>query len=270
MIKIGDFARISGVTVATLRHYDESGLLKPALVVEASGYRYYRMEQLPKLNRIIVFKELGLTLNEIEHFLLSKQDAGELRDLLRQKRAESEKRMTEEFAKHQRIERRIQIIEKENAMPELEIVVKTAPSMTLATIHVHVPTNEQVPELLSNAYGNICQFLQQKGLTQKGPCLAIWYSSPNDFTEEEVDVAIPIDKTTTGEGNVIIQEIPATQVASVVHNGPFEEFQECHRALMNWIEDSNYEISGPYREIYHENSEESATTEVHYPITLKK
>ena len=269
MIKIGDFSRIGGVTVATLRHYDEAGLLKPSLVVEATGYRYYRIEQLPRLNRIIVFKELGFTLSEIEYLLRDKPDAAEIRELLRQKRAESEKRMTEEFAKLQRIERRIQIIEKENTMQELEIVVKTAPAMTIATNRVHVPTNDQVPDLLDKAYGTVCKFIQQNNLTQKGPCLAIWYSSPNDFTDEEVDAAIPIEKVISGEGDVKVQQIPATEVASVVHSGPFEEFQECHRSLVQWLENSDYEVVGPYREIYHENGDGDATTEVQYPIALK-
>ncbi|MFN2147868.1 MAG: MerR family DNA-binding transcriptional regulator, partial [Anaerolineales bacterium] len=53
MIRIGDFSRLSRVSIKTLRYYDEVGLLKPAHVDSSTGYRYYLYEQLPRLNRIL-------------------------------------------------------------------------------------------------------------------------------------------------------------------------------------------------------------------------
>ena len=52
MIKIGDFSKLSLVSVKTLRYYDETGLLSPIEVDRSSGYRYYSLDQLPRLNRI--------------------------------------------------------------------------------------------------------------------------------------------------------------------------------------------------------------------------
>jgi DNA-binding transcriptional MerR regulator len=62
MFTIGQFARIGGVSVRTLRHYDEIGLLRPVKVDPATGYRGYSAEQLGRLNRIMAMKELGLSL----------------------------------------------------------------------------------------------------------------------------------------------------------------------------------------------------------------
>jgi DNA-binding transcriptional MerR regulator len=59
MLKIGDFSRLGQVTVKTLRHYGQLGLLKPAWIDRYTGYRYYSLEQLPRLNRILALKELG-------------------------------------------------------------------------------------------------------------------------------------------------------------------------------------------------------------------
>jgi DNA-binding transcriptional MerR regulator len=69
MFKIGAFAKLSGVTVKTLRHYDELGLLKPARVDEESGYRFYTAEQLLTIRRIAGFKEQGLTLEMMRPLL---------------------------------------------------------------------------------------------------------------------------------------------------------------------------------------------------------
>jgi DNA-binding transcriptional MerR regulator len=57
-------ARLSGVSVRTLHHYDEVGLLKPACV-GANGYRYYGREELLRLQQILFHRELGFSLEEI-------------------------------------------------------------------------------------------------------------------------------------------------------------------------------------------------------------
>ena len=65
MFKISEFSKLSRIPLQTLRYYDQIGLLKPAKTDESSGYRYYSAEQLLKINRIVIFKELGFTLQQI-------------------------------------------------------------------------------------------------------------------------------------------------------------------------------------------------------------
>src|SRR5690348_9109071 len=62
VFKISDFSRLSQVSMRTLRYYDEIGLLKPGQVDCATGYRYYSIDQLPRLNRILALKDLGFEL----------------------------------------------------------------------------------------------------------------------------------------------------------------------------------------------------------------
>src|SRR5262245_24704386 len=69
VFKIGDFSRIARVSCRLLRYYDEIGLLKPGSIERDTGYRYYSASQLPRLNRILVLKELGLSLEEIARVL---------------------------------------------------------------------------------------------------------------------------------------------------------------------------------------------------------
>ena len=72
MFKIGHFAKLGQVSVKTLRWYDELGLLKPMRIDSENGYRHYSIEQLPRLNRILALKELGLSLEQI--VMLLKED----------------------------------------------------------------------------------------------------------------------------------------------------------------------------------------------------
>src|SRR5690242_9512077 len=65
MLKIGDFSRLARVSVKTLRFYDQAGLFRPAWVEPRNGYRCYRAQQLPELQRIRLLRELGCSIEEI-------------------------------------------------------------------------------------------------------------------------------------------------------------------------------------------------------------
>ncbi len=88
MLKIGDFAKLTRLSVQTLRYYDDLGLLKPVEVDRYTGYRYYTYDQLPRLNRILALKDLGLSLEQVGRLLAEDLPAAELRGMLRLKRAE--------------------------------------------------------------------------------------------------------------------------------------------------------------------------------------
>ena len=98
MFKIGDFSKISQVSMRMLRHYDEIGLLKPAHVDPFTGYRSYSADQLPRLNRILALRDLGLSLEEIGRVLDDDLPASELRGMLRLKQAELRQRRADAVA----------------------------------------------------------------------------------------------------------------------------------------------------------------------------
>ncbi len=111
MFKIGDFARIGRISVKTLHHYDDIGLLKPAHVDVATGYRYYTLDQLPRLNRILALKDLGFSLEQIASLLNEPLAVAELRGMLRLKRAELQRLVQAEQARLNRVEARLKQIE---------------------------------------------------------------------------------------------------------------------------------------------------------------
>jgi DNA-binding transcriptional MerR regulator len=69
MLKIGEFSKLSRVSVKALRHYDEIGLLRPVQVDPSTGYRFYGHEQLPRLDRILALRDLGFSLEQIGQML---------------------------------------------------------------------------------------------------------------------------------------------------------------------------------------------------------
>src|SRR5690242_12529531 len=116
MFSIGDFAALGRVSVRMLRHYDAIGLLPPARVDPATGYRSYSAAQLSRLNRIIALKDLGFTLEQVGAILSEKVDVTELRGMLRLRRAQLHDHLSQEGARLTRVEARLRLIEIEGIM----------------------------------------------------------------------------------------------------------------------------------------------------------
>ena len=91
LLVIGRFARLTGLTVGALRHYDEVGLLRPARVDAATGYRSYRRDQLERARTIVRLRDLDVPLETIRAYLES-DDTATRRRLLTEHRRRIEAR----------------------------------------------------------------------------------------------------------------------------------------------------------------------------------
>ncbi|MDI3410804.1 helix-turn-helix domain-containing protein [Bacillus sonorensis] len=96
MFKISEFSNLSQVSVKALRYYDQIGLLKLTHIDAETGYRYYTANQLFPLNRILAFKELGFTLQQIIELMEENVSGEQIRGMFRLKKAEIETLLAEE------------------------------------------------------------------------------------------------------------------------------------------------------------------------------
>ena len=269
MIKIGDFARLSQVSVVTLRYYDEMDLLKPVKVDAFTGYRFYSADQLPRLNRILALKDLGFSLEQIRLMLADGLTLDQLRGMLTLQRNEVEKRLADEQERLIRIEARLRQIELEDRMPNYDIVIKTVPAMLVAARRVTIPTNDQVPQYLGPAFTEAYDYVRRQGAKETGPCLALWHSPADVYENEDAEALVQIDRPLAGTERVKVYELSPAQVAAVVHQGDFEDFTQGHAALLEWIDANGYKIVGPYREIYIRHNQKrlaDTTTEIQFPV----
>lgn len=258
MIRISQFAKMGGVSAATLRLYDEQGLLRPSCVNEATGYRSYKQSQLVDLQKITMLKDLGFTLREIGACLRG----GVEPEILEAKRKEAEAQLQLERQKMKRLELQIQIIKGLQSMNISDVTLIELADLTGASINLTLPTNDMAEELLGRAFDELYGNLHQQNIQPSGPCLCIWHSSPDDVVGEVVDVVVPIAQSDSSSAKVFAGGLHA----SITHKGPFEEFQTCHIILKEWLAANAYRLSGPYREVYHTPPGPEAITEVQYPI----
>src|SRR5690348_14077587 len=118
MFRIGEFSKIAQVSGRLLRYYDEIGLLSPESIDPETGYRYYSARQLPQLNRILVLKELGLSLDQIAQLLKRDTSTEEIRGMLALRKAQIEQIVQEEMARLRVVETRLEQIDEHGQIQE--------------------------------------------------------------------------------------------------------------------------------------------------------
>jgi effector-binding domain-containing protein len=247
MLKIGDFSKFSMVSVKALRYYDEIGLLKPILVDELTGYRYYSVEQLPRLNKILGLKDLGLSLDEINILLTDNLSAEKVLQILQAKQKETQKRLREEEVRLKKVDEWLKKIEKEGIMPDYDVVIKKVEAQTVISLRDVIPTYGDIGKL----FGELCSYVGKKRIKSSGPPMALYYD--HEFREKDVDVeaAVPITGNAATTQKIKINQLPEVeQMACIIHKGAYENFNQAYKALMTWIETNGYQIIGPNREIY--------------------
>ncbi|MGH9062093.1 MAG: MerR family transcriptional regulator, partial [Acidimicrobiales bacterium] len=134
MFAIGEFARHGRVSVRMLRHYDAIGLLTPAHVDSATGYRSYQAAQLAELNRIVALKDLGFTLEQVQAMLDEQISLEQVRGMLALRRADLEAAVAATAQRLVQVEARLHAIELDGRLPAHEVVVKRLPATRLAEL----------------------------------------------------------------------------------------------------------------------------------------
>jgi DNA-binding transcriptional MerR regulator len=246
MFQIGNFSRLSQVTVKALRHYDEIGLFKPARVDPSSGYRFYSTNQLPQLNRILALKDLGLSLEQIKELMAEDVPLDQLRGMLRMKQTELQGLIDEEQERLDRVAARLRQIEREGAMPEYGVVKKKIKKMKAATLRQTLPHCGAIPEQI----GQVFAYIGQNRGFPVGPPMSLYHD--HEYRERDVDVetVVPVKGSIKDGEGIVIRELPAIEAAVLIHNGDVKDIGQAYEAAGHWIEANGYQITGPLRERY--------------------
>ena len=269
MFKIGDFSRLTQVSVRMLRYYDELDLLKPVRVDQSSGYRYYSADQLGRLNRILALRDLGLSLEQIATLLNQDLTPEQLRGMLKLKRSELQRELVEGQAQLDRIEKWLQ--QEEVLMPAYDVVTKKLEPITVAEARGLAPDYERLGPTLDKLFDAVMTFISQQNAKSTTPGITLYYDEGFRDKDWHVGACMGISGKVQDNEQIKVITLPGYDlVASVVHHGPFSSMGDAYKALLEWIGNNNYTIIGPGREInvaYERGGEQSQfVTEIQYPI----
>jgi DNA-binding transcriptional MerR regulator len=245
MFSIGDFAQLGRVSVRMLRHYDALGLLVPARVDQATGYRYYEAAQLSRLNRLLALKDLGFTLQQVGAILDDKIGLAELHGMLRLRRAE----VAADLARLAAVEARLRVIEREGLMAD--VVIKSVPSVRLIELSALAKSyaSEDIGPVIQPLYEELARRVEAADLSWTGPAIA--YYIPADGDAVTIHAGAQVNLRPGEDHGFDVVDLPALPaVATIIHQGPMDDVQGSWQTLANWIEENGYKPEGLAREVY--------------------
>ena len=255
-LSIGEFSKMTYLSVKALRHYHDIGLLEPAEVDSSSGYRRYRAEQVPVAQAIRRFRDLDMPIEQVRAVLEAPDMATRNRAILDHLEA-----MQGQLERTQQTVASLHALLTAPSAPR-PVAYRTLPATSTVAIS-DVVAFDDASDWLDAAYPELHAALEAAGLSPAGPDSALYDDA--FFTEGIGGTVafVPIDAPATGRGRVTSLDLPATRVAAMVHDGPFDDLDQTYGALGTSVAELGLGASGPIREIY--LAEDRA--EVCWPIT---
>lgn len=268
MLKIGEFSKLSRVSIRMLRHYDDIGLLKSAEIDPFTGYRYYEVDQLLVIGRITSLKDMGFKLSDIIRILDTYDDINVLEAYLNTRREEVEAIYNETAYQRMLLDTAISRLRKEENM-NYNVSIKTIPERYAATVHMVIPHYEDE----GMVWQVMCEETEHLNLVHDEPCLVAASFLDDEFKEENVELIAW--KTVKGNypdtEHVKFKILPEVKVASCTIKGSYDQMNNCYAAIIGWVNENGFKCAGPMFNIYHVSPYETQNpdefvTEVCYPI----
>jgi len=251
MLKIGEFSRLSQVTIKTLHHYDELGLIKPVHIDPVTNYRFYEVEQLPRIHRIMALKEMGLSLEQIGIMLEKELPTDEIRGMLHFKQAEIQQGMREAQRQLALVEFRLRMIEAEINFPDLDVVMKRLEPMRVLSFFDRVDTVLSLEEVLAHrerVAGIIRKAIEDGVIQHTGVVYDVFHGETiipfhlPEIGERQHEILLGVTEaqgsvTLEGIGHLKVRNEPAIETAATLFMEPSNDlarFVEPATLLRRW------------------------------------
>jgi DNA-binding transcriptional MerR regulator/effector-binding domain-containing protein len=274
LLTIGEFSRMTHLSVKALRHYHDMGVLEPAAIDRFTGYRSYEASQVPSAQVIRRLRDLGMPLDSIRSVLAAPDVDSRNREIAAHlARMERQLEQTQAAVAGLRA-----LLEGPPVRPAVEL--RTIPAVTALAVQEMVGVAGFM-DWGTSAFEVLSEALSATGLAPAGPFGALF---PGDFFElehAELTLFLPVAGADAGRlpvgrlpvGRVSLREIPAVEAAVVVHEGAPDDIDRTYGALGTAVAERAIGVDGPIREYYVVGFAETADetlhrTEVCWPVFL--
>lgn len=239
--QIGDFSKISRLSVKTLRYYHECELLFPTRIDEETGYRYYDENCLEKAKIIGTLKGLDFSLSEIKMILENYNDDTDITVFIEKKLQE----INLKLEKYENIKLKLNNLIKQKEINNMsnssEIAVKDVPDMLIAAIRFagrYDEVGKEVGKLFKNC-----------GRYMLGKYFCLYHDK--EYKEENADIEICTQVSReVNHDNITSRILKGGKVISTLYKGPYEKIGEAYKNLIDYINENKIKALSPSREIY--------------------
>jgi len=269
MYRIGMFSKLGRVTIKTLRHYDEVGLLTPAHVDNENGYRYYTTDQLFRLNEIVALRQMGFSIPEITDIV----DGRNISMILEQRKAELISERESVSDRLFRLENYI-LEQKEGHSMNYQAVIKEIPAYTVFAVRQIIPNYAALGEVMPAVGEKVAKANPGIQCVKPDYCFNIYHDGEHKETDVDVEICQAVtSKGKDGDG-VVFKDLPAVTVVSVLHRGAYDNLGKAYAYALQWVEQNGYKITDHLREsyidgIWNKDNVEEWLTEIQVPVERK-
>lgn len=272
MFKIGEFSKLTQVTIRMLRYYDEVGLLKPARIDSFTGYRMYSADQIPRLNKIIYLRDSGFQIAEIEKALSCDNDDF-IAKQLDKKYDEIKRNIQSEEQKLKKIEIAKRGILQEKSEMHYQISIKAVPSYQVLSLRRTISNYYAEGQL----WQELSAFASRHQIQVSNQTFSIYHDL--EYKEQNVDVelCVPVQKVGIDMGDFryrCIPEVPAMACTMVF--GDFSNIAGAYLAFSEWLQNNiHYHMGLENRQIVHrgpwnEENPEQYLVEIQIPLLVRE
>jgi len=244
MYSIGEFSRISGLSIKALRLYHEKEILVPSMVDDQSGYRYYDHKNVERARIISHLREMEFSLSDIAEMLEGTDDEADVVDFF-------EKRKEEILSRIRR---------QKNIVRDLELIIKREKEAAMAANNLGFEVEEKELDTIliagirfkgkyDDVGGRFGEIAKHMGRNIAGKAFDLYYDT--EFKEDDADIeaCFPVRKGKNVDG-ISVRELPGGRCVSLIHKGPYETLSRSYEKIMAYIKEKGYRTKLPSREVY--------------------
>jgi DNA-binding transcriptional MerR regulator len=270
LFKIGEFSKLMQISIRMLRYYDEAGLLKPAQIDEATGYRLYSAAQIPVLQRIKLLRDVKFSVAEMAVALAHGDERAFIGELER-KKAELEEELRLERQRIARIDRALRDIREAGPTHPCEVSFKSIPPLRILSLRKTIPHYhcegmlwEQLFRFIEREHPELRQ--------QSHRNLAIYHDEEHKEADVDVEVGVLVEWAgKNGDGCSFRETEPVANMACLMVHGPYENLERAYQSFACWLERNQYRMTGLSRQIchkgpYNEADPDQYLTEIQNPV----
>ena len=266
-IAIGDFARMTHLSIKALRHYHDVGLLEPAQIDPYSGYRFYEPGQVALAQVIRRFRDLGMPLDEVRA-VLEAPDVAARNDVI----VAHLDRMESQLAQTQAVVASLRSLLERPSAP-VAVQYRSVPGTQALGITEMVSADE-IDAWWAAAFTELYGAVRAAGLRPAGPGGTLYSGELFEWERGQVTAFVPVPGTAAGAGRAGRAgplEVPAAELAIALHEGPFGELDRTYGTLGTYVTERELGVDGPIREYYlvsplDTDDEAHYRTEVGWPV----
>jgi DNA-binding transcriptional MerR regulator len=264
LLTIGEFSRASYLTIKTLRHYHDAGLLEPAQVDTSSGYRHYRADQIATAQTIRRLRELEMPVEQVKG-VLHAADAGERNALIAAHLERMEQQLERTTAAVASLRALLQ--EPEGAIAVEFRAIPPTPALSISA----VVSLDALVSWWTAAFDELTGTLAANGLRPAGNSGALYFQEVFEQAHGEVVVFVPVAERVTAAGRARRLTVPAAELAVTIHHGAHDDFDRSYGALGRYLAEHDLKVEEPVREYYlvgprHTEDASQWQTEIAWPV----